>query len=88
MNGGHEDSPHKGWPCYYCHIVIPHGGKVSRLIATQSAGMPARYAYNNDLSNVHVVLFTKANETGYAGANCKVTGNQGAHSGTTTGEKW
>ncbi len=88
VNGGHEDSPHKGWPCYYCHIVIPHGGKVSRLIATQTPGMPARYAYNNDLSNVHVVLFTKAAEGGYAGGSCKVTGNQGAHSGTATGEKW
>jgi hypothetical protein len=27
--------------CVRCHIVVPHGGKVSRLIATVNA--PARY---------------------------------------------
>ncbi len=46
--------------CVACHILVPHGGKVSRLIATRTAGLPARYAYQGDTNNVYVTAFVKA----------------------------
>lgn len=60
VDGGH--TAHRSVPgCYSCHIVIPHGGKLSRLIADgNSPNMPARYAYNNDTNNVQLTGFTKA----------------------------
>ena len=45
-NNAHSQSAHTTVRCYLCHIVIPHGGKVSRLIADHDA-MPIRYAYTN-----------------------------------------
>ncbi|MEI7728130.1 MAG: cytochrome c3 family protein [Verrucomicrobiota bacterium] len=70
--------------CYSCHIVIPHGGKVSRLIATTS--MPARYAFSNNLSYVNITQFRKSSysypESGY----CKTTCSH--HSGGSGNETW
>ncbi len=60
FDGGH--TAHRSVPgCYSCHIVVPHGGKLSRLLADgDSPNMPARYAYNNDTNNVILTGFTKA----------------------------
>jgi len=44
--------------CYSCHIVVPHGGKLARLIGDRNS-MPARYAYNNNLSTMQVQAFRK-----------------------------
>ncbi len=74
-------------PCVNCHIVIPHGGKVSRLIATRTAGLPARYAYNNDATtNVWVTAFIKTTRGSYNTSNCSNAGCSG-HS-TISGETW
>jgi len=51
---------HGGRPCVRCHIVIPHGGKMSRLIGDNDSTMPARYAYDNNLSGMWVTSFLKA----------------------------
>jgi hypothetical protein len=51
------------WPqgpeCVRCHIMVPHGGKLSRLIGDRDGAMPARYAFNNDLSNMWVTKYWK-----------------------------
>ena len=49
--------------CYRCHIIVPHGGKMSRLIADRDGTMPARYAYQNNTANVYVQAFTKTSGT-------------------------
>ena len=73
---------HNSTRCYACHIVVPHGGKMSRLMAS-TTGMPVRYAYNNSLANVSLTAFTKTTATGYGSGNC---GGCGEHSSGT--EKW
>jgi hypothetical protein len=34
--------------CVNCHIRVPHGGKVARLLTTNTAGLPARYKSNGN----------------------------------------
>ena len=79
---GHTRSDHSGRYCYECHIVIPHGGKMSRLIGDRDT-MPARYAYNNTLTTMQMKAFTKAATNSYSGSNCNGCGE---HSGGT--ENW
>ncbi len=52
---------HTGFNCYECHIVVPHGGKMSRLLGSGAAGtgMPARYAYQGNIANTHLWAHTK-----------------------------
>ena len=75
-NSVHSEGNHSGFQCYACHIVIPHGGKVSRLMAANNTlGLPARYAYNNDPNTVNVLIFRKAasssySENGYCRTTC------------------
>lgn len=72
MTFGHETHENAG-ACYACHIVIPHGGKMSRLIADRDGAMPARYAYNNTLTNVKITSFSKNTATGYGTGNCRTS---------------
>jgi hypothetical protein len=51
---------HGGKQCIACHIMVPHGGKMSRLIGDSDGTMPARYAFNNALGNMDVQSFRKA----------------------------
>lgn len=60
---------HTSYRCYVCHIVIPHGGKMSRLIGDRDT-MPARYAFNNTLTTMQMRTFTKTTATGYGTGNC------------------
>jgi len=78
-NGVHTRSEHTSASCYHCHITVPHGGKVARLIATNTAGMPNRYAYQNNRANVWLRAFTKAAAASYSKSNCG-----SAQSGCTT----
>jgi len=55
--------------------MVPHGGKMSRLIGDGSSSdhMPVRYAFNNTLSNMYVYNFTKEADPGiYSGNDCYV----------------
>jgi len=71
-NGVHTQGNHSGYQCYRCHVVIPHGSKRSRLIGDRN-NMPARYAYQNNLSNMDITGFTKGNpSTSYSEGNCGV----------------
>lgn len=93
FNGGstnnvHTTGDHSGRYCYNCHIVIPHGGKMSRLIGDQNGAMPARYAYNNSTSTLYIQMFKKAAPTSYSKSNCQAscTGDHG--SAVASGENW
>ena len=84
---GHSEGDHSGAQCYVCHIVIPHGGKVSRLIADGNSTMPARYAYNNNLSTVGMLQFKKAAVGSYTeNSNCRTS--CGHHGNGTGDEDW
>ena len=57
--------------CIRCHILVPHGGKMSRLIGDNDGTMPAPYAYLGTISNMYVRKFTKASTpTGYQKSYC------------------
>lgn len=84
---GHTEGDHSGARCYVCHIVIPHGGKVSRLIADGNSAMPARYAYNNNLATVGMLQFKKAAVGSYTeNSNCRTS--CGHHGNGTGDEDW
>ncbi|MHB1135882.1 MAG: multiheme c-type cytochrome [Coriobacteriia bacterium] len=69
-----KNNLHKSGPCIQCHIQIPHGGGMSRLIGDSNDSMPARYAYNNDKTTIKVGSFRKqANPLNYTTADCTVT---------------
>ena len=76
-------SHHNAAGCYACHIVIPHGGKMSRLIGDRDGTMPARYAYNNTLTTMQMRAFTKSTGGNYAQSQCSAACQ---HSGGT--ENW
>jgi hypothetical protein len=85
-NNVHNDANHNATLiCYQCHIVIPHGGKLGRLIGDRDT-MPARYAYNNTLTNMQITGFTKANRT-YQTSNCGAACDTGTHPAT-NGAQW
>ncbi|HEY3446472.1 MAG TPA: CxxxxCH/CxxCH domain-containing protein [Myxococcales bacterium] len=74
-------------PCYRCHVVVPHGGKMSRLIGDRdSAAMPSRYAYNNDKNTLYVRSFTKATRGNYSKSNCQASCT--TEHGTAATENW
>jgi predicted CXXCH cytochrome family protein len=89
-NAGHTKGDHSSSACYRCHIVIPHGGKISRLIADADGTMPARYAYQNLVSNVYFTNFIKAAAGSYTeNSSCRTTSSCDHHTGgPTTGENW
>ena len=86
VNNVHSNSHHTSRPCYACHIVIPHGGKLSRLMADNDT-MPSRYAYNSSLSTSYVQAFTKRGTNTYSASNCKA-GCASDHSSRTPTENW
>ena len=77
----HSDH-HSGRRCYECHIIIPHGGKMSRLIGDRDT-MPARYAFNNTLTTMQMQSFTKKAAGSYTESDCRAACR---HSGGT--ENW
>jgi hypothetical protein len=90
-NNAHNDSHHDGsrdGTCVFCHIRVPHGGKVSRLIAT-SSGTPVRLQPygNGGLSMITIDRYIKANDkNNYRKDNCDT--NCGEHGSISGGESW
>ena len=80
---GGTHAAHHASGCYTCHIVIPHGGKVSRLLGANGGGLPARYSYNNSTANTRMTGITKSTASGYSQSTC---GGCGEHNGGN--EKW
>ena len=84
---GHTEGNHSSARCYTCHIVVPHGGKVSRLIALNSGNMPARYAWTNNVASVGLSSIIKTNTGGYSeNGTCRTT--CGHHGSGPVNETW
>ncbi len=74
-NRAHDKHKSRKLYCYSCHIVIPHGGGLSRLIGDNNSNMPAQYAYQGVKSNLLVRAFRKQNDyTQYGKADCSASG--------------
>ena len=93
----HNDTPsmsghanhHSAGGCNVCHVVIPHGGKMSRLMADEDGVMPARYALNSSKSTttVKVTSYTKTSGT-YSTGNCRTTCGEHSSGSSATMENW
>jgi hypothetical protein len=83
---GHANH-HSAGGCYRCHIVIPHGGALSRLIADRDGVMPARYAYNNDKTQVYIYSFTKSTGS-YSESACRTSCGHHSSGSSTSMENW
>ncbi|MCE5191965.1 MAG: hypothetical protein LLG08_09450 [Actinomycetia bacterium] len=78
---------HSSAACYRCHIIVPHGGKLSRLIGDGNSTMPARYSYLGVSTDTYVSQYTW-NSTSIARNNCSVLGGTpcaASHNTNTTG---
>jgi predicted CXXCH cytochrome family protein len=90
VNNVHSTGNHSSRYCYECHIIIPHGGKISRLMGDRDT-MPPRYAWNNTLTNMQNTQFRKTNSTNYAKGstgNCSAACATSDHPNITGGENW
>jgi hypothetical protein len=82
----HTGNTNHNVACVECHIRVPHGGKVPRLLRTGTAtvsNVPARYRPNGNGGNyVNTITGWNRPATGtMSGTNCN---GCGAHSGTAT----
>ena len=84
-NAGHSNSNHNSYYCDNCHIIIPHGGKVSRLLLCDlNSTVPLRYYYNNTRLSSRLNRVTKTIEGSYAQSSC----NGCSQHSSTSGEVW
>ncbi|MEW6108379.1 MAG: MopE-related protein, partial [Nitrospirota bacterium] len=100
QNNVHSTGGHSSYACVDCHIRVPHGGKVSRLInaAGNDAGaptnLPARYWPNGDgttstNTNRILVYFNKYSRNSYPQTNaCNDRGCYGNEHTAASGESW
>lgn len=89
---------HAAAACVNCHILVPHGGGMSRLLGDGDSSMPARYAYNNDKRTSYISSFNKRTDPNtYVRADCTLTttarggticGTQHAGGSSGTMENW
>lgn len=86
---GHANH-HSSGGCNTCHIVIPHGGKLSRLIADEDGTMPARYALNSSISTTTVKMtsFTKSTSASYGESACRTDCGHHSSGSSTSMENW
>ncbi|MDO8848069.1 MAG: cytochrome c3 family protein [Coriobacteriia bacterium] len=69
---------HQNKPCANCHITVPHGGKVPRLLATSSmAGMDLRYSGGSVLLHSFTYPINGIQTNCQSGVGC----NPGVHGG-------
>ncbi len=94
-NNVHQKGDHKSnsrGQCTFCHIRVPHGGKVSRLICADNSGsgLPQRYYPDgNGGGTRYLEQFKKAtSKSSYDKSNCK-TSCYSKHSSTVSSyESW
>ena len=86
---GHANH-HSTGGCNTCHVVIPHGSKMSRLMADEDGVMPARYALNSSktTTTVHITSFTKSSSTSYGESACRTDCRHHSSGSSTTMENW
>lgn len=100
-NDPHKEHTSRGIYCVNCHIRVPHGGKVSRLIAatgstTYPGNLPTRYTPDGQGgrggNTVNVIRFVRASAwNNYSKSNCYVTGSASSSCmthGSIAGENW
>ncbi|SNB47391.1 CxxxxCH/CxxCH domain-containing protein [Geobacter sp. DSM 9736] len=89
-NAHNAKAAHQVIPCVGCHIRVPHGGKVSRLINTNSAGRVPRYSPNGQNGGtIYINKFIKQSGGDYSKSDCYSTnGSCGDHSSNIAGEAW
>ena len=88
-NNAHSEGSHSGEQCYLCHIVVPHGGKLGRLMTDNDGATPTRYFYNGAANSQGLDGYTKpATRNSYSEAGqCFVSGGcYGGHDSPT--ENW
>jgi hypothetical protein len=83
---GHQNHRNAGG-CYRCHVVVPHGSQMSRLIADRDGSMPARYAYNNNKNTVYITSFTKTSGS-YSESSCRTSCGEHSSGSSTSMENW
>jgi predicted CxxxxCH...CXXCH cytochrome family protein len=89
QNNVHSTGNHSSYTCTECHIRVPHGGKVSRLISAKSsaAALPSRYWPNgNGGGTTRMVRFNKTTPNSYGESNCNASCYGGHSAGS--GEQW
>ena len=89
LNGTEHTRTDHNLPCVGCHIRVPHGGKVSRLLAATGSTtvypntLPARYSANGAgtpyAAGRWVAGFTKSTTGAYSTASCGFAGCTGDH---------
>ncbi|QSV47374.1 cytochrome C [Geobacter benzoatilyticus] len=83
----HTTGDHDGVKCIDCHIRVPHGGKVSRLIGTATSGLPDRYTGDGKGGyKPRVTAFKKAASGSYSESSCST--NCGEHGPISGAETW
>lgn len=85
-NNVHERSNHQrsNIYCVTCHIVVPHGGKRSRMIGYASEAKPYNYGGTGTYDKLVIDGFRKASSrTGYSDTNCNSRAS-GCHSSSGT----
>jgi hypothetical protein len=85
-----ENGAHQAIPCVGCHIRVPHGGKVSRLINTQSVGTVPRYSPAGDGNGaIYIQQFRKTTPGNYGFGNCwTISGGVCHNNATNNAESW
>lgn len=77
--------------CVSCHIRVPHGGKVSRLIAADNSGsgLPSRYYPDgNGGGTRYLQRYRKTSKDSYAKNNCKASCAGDHNSNISPYESW
>lgn len=89
QNNVHLKGDHSSYTCTECHIRVPHGGKVSRLINAKSsaAALPKRYWPDGNGGGItRMVRFVKTSPNSYVESSCNASCYGGHNTGS--GEQW
>ena len=89
LNTAHSRSDHSGRACTACHVLIPHGGKLGRLIVTFSAVASGFGAYVDQgactsTGNCMTAFAKQPTPTGYSESNCGGCSEHNLGANTTT----
>ncbi len=83
---GGKNNHSADWECVKCHIRVPHGGKVSRLMITTNA--PARYKVTGAVPVLDFFAKGTNPTTGYGSANFNDIAGCNQHTSATPTEAW
>ncbi|HZZ83280.1 MAG TPA: NapC/NirT family cytochrome c [Anaeromyxobacteraceae bacterium] len=92
-NNVHRDNNHNGIACVGCHVAVPHGGKVQRLLGGQGAPTPYKYykygsgptAPTSGSTGICYARGSAPAYTGWSSSNCNTSC---AHTCSTNLQSW